>query len=164
MERRQPLLQQKGKSSAGAQSQQRKRNREKCEVIKEHHGEQSSERQLQQQCRKTGEPQTYEKRALGNLGGRRNRRGSLNSRRHDETECASLAEDRQSAVFPGLVFENDLRDGLLRGVRKRQCGILHAQLGGKLAGLSVKSDGRTSARHAYDFAIPPAYTVAPACA
>ena len=61
------LLQQVGEHSAGAQPQQRNRNREKREVIEEHYGEQSSERQFQQQCGKAGEPQTCEKRAFGNL-------------------------------------------------------------------------------------------------
>jgi hypothetical protein len=41
-------------------------------------------------------------------------------------------------------------------------GILHAQPGGNLAGFSVKSDRRTSARQAHNFAIPPAHAVAPA--
>src|SRR5271155_5725427 len=62
----------------------------------------------------------------------------------------------------GLTFEYDLRDGLLGRVRERQCGMLHAQLGGDLAGFSVESDGRTSTRQARHFAIPPADAVAPA--
>ena len=62
-------LQKIGENAAGAQTQQRNRNREKREVIEEHHGEQSRERQFQQQRRKTGERQTREKRVFGNLGG-----------------------------------------------------------------------------------------------
>ena len=65
------FLQQICEHSAGAQSQQRNRNREKREVIEEHHREQSSERQFQQQRCKTGEPKPDEKRAFGNLSGRR---------------------------------------------------------------------------------------------
>ena len=86
------FLQQVGEHSAGAQSQQRNRNREKREVIEEHYGEQSSQRQLQQQCGKTGESQTCEQRAFRNFSGRRNRRGTLNDCRHDELGFASLAD------------------------------------------------------------------------
>src|SRR5712691_10224302 len=63
-----------------------------------------------------------------------------------------------------LVFENDLRDGLLRGVRYRKCRILHAQLGGELARLSMKCHGGAPARQAQDFTIAPAHAVIPACA
>ena len=61
------VLEQIGENSAGAQSQQRNRNREKREVIEEHHGEQSSERQLQQQCGKAGQPKPDEQSVFGNL-------------------------------------------------------------------------------------------------
>lgn len=61
-----------------------------------------------------------------------------------------------------LAFENNLGDGLLRGVRDRKGCIFHAQPGGDLAGFPVKSDGWTPARQADNFAIPPTYPVAPA--
>ena len=62
-------LQQVGEHAAGAQSEQRNRNREKCEVIEEHHGEQPRQRQFQQQRGKAGERQAREKRAFGNFSG-----------------------------------------------------------------------------------------------
>src|ERR1700691_6074526 len=67
-------------------------------------------------------------------------------------------------AFPGnvLVFQNDLRYGLLGGVGERECGVLHAQAGGYLTGSPVKSNGRAAAGHADYFAIAPAYAVAPA--
>ena len=44
-----------GKHAARTQSQQRNRDRQKCEVVKEHHREQARQRQFQQQRGKTAE-------------------------------------------------------------------------------------------------------------
>ena len=81
---RQAIFQQISEHSAGAQPQQRNRNRKKREVVEQHDRKQSGERQLQQQRRKTGEPQAREQRAFRNLSGRRNRRDSLNDCGHNE--------------------------------------------------------------------------------
>src|SRR5208283_2859581 len=118
----QTALEQVSEYTARPQSQQRNGNREECEVVEEHHGEQSGKGQLQQQGGKAGEPQAREQDAFADFSGRRNRVGSLNRSGHEEMECDSLAEGRRDAAFleelvSWLVFENDLRDGLLRGVR-----------------------------------------------
>src|ERR1017187_3469885 len=79
------------------------------------------------------------------------------------TVIPSEARDDKSAsaLESTLAFENDLRDGLLRGVRKRECGVLYAQPGGELASLAVESNCGTSAWHAHNFTIAPAHTVVP---
>jgi len=75
--------------------------------------------------------------------------------------CRWRAPARAEVPRVALIFENHLRDGLLRGVRKRQCGVLDAQLPGKLSGFTMKGDSRTTAGLANNFAIPPAHAVAP---
>src|ERR1035438_6849325 len=60
-----------------------------------------------------------------------------------------------------LVFKDDLRDGLLRSVGKRQGRVFDAQPGGELSGFAVKRNARTSARQAHHFAIAPAHAVVP---
>src|SRR5258708_18593159 len=60
------------------------------------------------------------------------------------------------------VFEDNLRDRLLGGMRQRERCILDAQPCGELRGSAVKADSRAAARHAHDLAIPPAHAVVPA--
>src|SRR6266516_3032458 len=69
--------------------------------------------------------------------------------------------DFESAGHQTLAFKNHLSNCLLLGMRDRQSGVLHPELGGELARYSVKADCGTAARHADHLAIAPSHSMIP---
>src|ERR1035441_10685150 len=60
------------------------------------------------------------------------------------------------------VFQDDLRDGLLRSVRKREGDMHCAEFLRKLGGVAVEKDGRAASGLASHLDIPPTHAAIPA--
>src|ERR1700722_3482266 len=61
-----------------------------------------------------------------------------------------------------LIFQDDLGDGLLGSMRKRESNVFYAQLQGKFRRPAVKFHSGTPTRQADNLAVAPAHAPAPA--
>ncbi len=113
LESRQAFLPQVGKHASGAQAEQGNRNRQKCEVVEQHHGKQPGERQFKKQGGKAAERDAGQHGAIRGpvCAGVWSQEGCLAHRARFARNAASLTEDRVSSWPSSL--QNDLRDRLL---------------------------------------------------